>query len=636
MCADVATTVAADDPYVGFRMRTFLAGRLLSLLGCVAYASYCALSWDGPNRQWLVALSIVALVATMLMQFVPVERLIASDRWRERFFVTWSAWLIMIVAVGAALDGGVHSALGLAFFLPLAFAALSFPTRTMIAVTALDIGALLTVAVLGGNASTAFVFMFVCGLGAFGWMSAWQVRNHDRHLADRRRDEERAARLAFQDGLTDLASRAELERRLAAALTEGDPVALLTIDLDGFKLVNETLGHTAGDAILRQVARRLARDMADPRLLLARHGGDEFAVLATGLGDDPLHAATAVAERALTSIRLPLSIDDMEFELEAGIGIALYPDHGEHADELLRHAYAAMYEAKASGHGSITVYKHQRDDSQTRLQLTGRLRRALANGEIVVHYQPILEPSGGRIAALEALVRWNDPEHGLIPPFNFIPFAEETGMIAELGDRVVELVCEQAKSWRDAGLVPSISINASPRELGQPEYATRLADRIAAAGLNPAGFTVEITESAMVGDPARVEPVLHELAATGLRLAIDDFGAEHSSLGRLRTLPVNMLKVDRSLLSGVPDDPRAAAIVSSLLTLAEALHIVSVVEGVETEAQRRFLVEHSCPLAQGFALGRPASADVTTRILEQDAVAQQLRAQGDFARTETA
>ncbi|MEA2444793.1 MAG: hypothetical protein QOJ12_2085 [Thermoleophilales bacterium] len=628
-------TRPGDDPYVGFRMRTFVAGTLISLVGCASYASYYALSWQGPNRQWLVLMSIGALVATLLMQFLPIERVVASDRWREPFFVAWSASLILVIGTGAALDGGVHSALALAFFLPLAFAALSYPTRTMIAVTAIDVGALLTVAAVRGDASTAFVFMFVCALATAGWMSAWQARNHEHHLADRRRDEERIARLAFHDGLTGLANRVQLERRLTEALADGEPVALLTIDLDGFKLVNETLGHTAGDAILRQVARRLESAVAGSSLLLARHGGDEFAVLATDLGDDQLATATALAERALASVRLPLSIDEMEFELEAGIGIALYPIHGERPDDLLRHASAAMYDAKASGHGSITVYKSHRDDSQTRLQLTGRLRRALANDEFVVHYQPILEPSGGRIASLEALVRWNDPEHGLIPPFNFIPFAEETGLITEIGDRVVDIVCEQAKSWRAAGLVPAISINASPRELREPEYAKRLADRIAAAGLDPAGFTVEITESAMVGDPARVEPVLHDLAATGLRLAIDDFGAEHSSLGRLRTLPVDMLKIDRSLLNGVPDERRAAAIVASLLTLAEALHVVSVVEGVETEGQRRFLVEHACPLAQGFALGRPAAVEATTRLLEQDAVAQQLRAQGDVGPAKT-
>jgi diguanylate cyclase (GGDEF)-like protein len=499
----------------------------------------------------------------------------------------------------------------------------------MVLVTGLNLAAFLTVAIAVGHASAAFIFMFASALTTAGWMSAWQARNHEQHLAERRRDEDRIARLAYHDALTSLANRAELERRLAETVAGDEPVALLAIDLDGFKLVNDSLGHAAGDAILRQLARRLERVAADASVL-ARHGGDEFALLATDLGDDPQTAATALAEELLATIRLPLSVDGTEFVLDAGIGIAIYPDHGDRPEDLLRRADAAMYKAKDSGHGNITAYESDRDDSHTRLQMTSRLRRALAQGELIVHYQPIFEPAGGRIAAVEALVRWQDPEHGLIPPFNFIPFAEETGMITQIGDRVVDLVCEQARRWREAGLTPAISFNVSPRELREPEYAKRLCDRITNAGLDPAGFTVEITESAMVGDPARVEPVLHELAATGLRLAIDDFGAEHSSLGRLRTLPVNMLKIDRSLLGGVPDEPRAAAIVASLLNLAEALHVVSVVEGVETEDQREFLVNHGCPLAQGFVLGRPAPTDATTRLLEQDAVAQQLKAQQTF------
>jgi diguanylate cyclase (GGDEF)-like protein len=635
MGLDVPKRIAGDDPYVDFRMRTFVAGTLLSLVGAGAYASYYAMSWSGPNRQWLVAVSVGSLVGTLLLQLAPIERIVASDRLREPFFVAWSSTLIAIISGGAALDGGAHSALALAFFLPLAFAALSYPTGTMVIVTALTVGAFLTVAITCGNASTAFIFMFSCALTTAGWMSAWQARNHERHLADRRRDEERIARLAYNDSLTGLANRAELVQRLTEAVEGREPFALLTVDLDGFKVVNDSLGHSAGDEILQEVAGRLERATAGAALL-ARHGGDEFAVLATALGDDPRARATEMAERVLGAIRQPLSIDETEFELDAGIGIVLFPNHGARAEDLLRRAGAAMHDAKAAGFGSVCVYESDRHDSHTRLQLTSRLRRALANGELVVHYQPILEPTSGRIAALEALVRWEDPDHGLIPPLDFIPFAEETGLISAIGDRVVDIVCEQARRWRDAGLLPAICFNVSPRELRAPDYAKRLRDRIEAAGLDPAGFTVEITESAMVGDPARVEPVLHDLAAAGLRLAIDDFGAEHSSLGRLRTLPVNMLKVDRSLLNGVPDESRGSAIVASLLTLAQSLQIISVVEGVETEEQSRFLVQHQCPLAQGFALGRPAPVEATTRLLEQDAVAQQLRAHGQFAAEETA
>jgi diguanylate cyclase (GGDEF)-like protein len=611
-------------------MRTFAAGSLLSVFGCAAYSIYYAMTWSQPNRGTLVALSIGSLIGTLLMQLIPVPRIIASDRWREPFFVGWSATLIVTISIGAALDGGAHSALALAFFLPLSFSALSYPTRSMIKVTVFDLVAFLTIGITTGDASPVFLFMFASALATAGWMAAWQARIHELHLDERKRGEEEIAHLAYHDALTDLPNRPQLERALTEAIEAGGPVALLGIDLDGFKLVNDSLGHAAGDEILRQVSARLKEAIGDDGLL-ARHGGDEFALLVTDLADtdadERLARAKAVAERVLRGVRVPLSIDTTEFELDASIGIAVHPDHATTPDDLLRHADTAMYQAKATGHGHVQVYESERDDAHQRLQMSARLRRALANGELIVHYQPIVEPSTGRVAAVEALARWEDPERGLIPPGEFIPFAEETGMISEIGDRVVDLICDQARRWRAAGLAPAMTFNVSPRQLREPDFATRLRDRIAAAGLDPAGFTVEITESAMVGDPARIEPVLHELAATGVRLAIDDFGAEHSSLGRLRTLPVNMLKIDRSLLDGVPLDRRAAAIVASLLMLAEALHIVSVVEGVETEEQRAFIAGQGCPLAQGFGLGRPAPVDATTLVLEQDAVAQELRAQ---------
>ena len=614
-------------------MRTFAAGTLLSLVGCAAYLVYYLISWDQPHRGALVVMSISTFVATVLMQFIPVPRIIASDRWREPFFIAWSGSLIGTISFGAALDGGAHAALSLAYFLPLSFTALSYPTKSMIIVTVLDVGAFTAVAVATGGASAAFIFMFACALATAGWMSAWQARNHEIHLDERKRGEEHVAYLAYHDTLTGLPNRAQLETKLTQAIEDGDgPVALLAIDLDGFKLVNDSLGHAAGDAILQQVGERL-RDAVAGDGLLSRHGGDEFALLISTFPPErpPVDTASALAQRVLMRLREPLSIDGTEFELDASVGIAVHPDHADTPTDMLRRADTAMHQAKAAGHGHVAIYETERDDAHNRLQMTARLRRALAGGELIVHYQPIIEPATGRVAGVEALARWEDPERGLISPIEFIPFAEETGMIGQIGDRVVDLICEQAGRWRQAGLAPAISFNVSPRQLREPDFATRLRQRIAASGCDPAGFTVEITESAMVGDPARVEPVLHELAATGLRLAIDDFGADHSSLGRLRTLPVHMLKIDRSLLDGVPLDKRASAIVASLLMLADALNIISVVEGVEGEDQREFIVAQGCPLAQGFGLGRPGPADATTLLLEQDAVAQQIRAQEAIA-----
>ncbi|MEA2480341.1 MAG: hypothetical protein QOJ07_2263 [Thermoleophilaceae bacterium] len=616
-------SLRTDDPYVGFRMRTFDAGCLLSYAGCFAYAIYYALTWHGQNRPALVAMSLGTLVLTTLLRLLPIARIVASERWREPFFVAWSMSLILVIALGAALDGGAHAALTLAFFLPLSFAALSYPMRMMVVVTAIDVAVFLLMAILSHDASAGFMFMFACALTTAGWMSALQSRIHEQHLNERTRNDQRFTHLAFHDSLTGLPNRALLEGRVEAALAHGDTCILLGVDLDGFKLVNDSLGHAAGDEILRSLARRL-EPVAAPDGLVSRQGGDEFALFTTSVGDDPVATAHQLAQDLVTAIREPLTVDGTEFELDASIGIAVHPLHAKTSEELMLRADAAMYEAKANGHGTITVYSHDHDDARSRLQMTSRLRRAIAGGELIVHYQPIFEPGTGRIAMVEALARWQDPERGLIPPIEFIPFAEQTGLISEIGDRVVDLICAQAVRWRAAGLAPAISFNVSPRQLRDPDFAGRLSERISASGVAPAAFTVEITESAMVGDPARIVPALHELADTGVRLAIDDFGAEHSSLGRLRNLPVHMLKLDRSLLRGTPDDKRAAAIVSSLLRLAEAMEVIAVVEGVETEDQRTFLVGGGCPLAQGFALGRPQPPAETTLLLEQDAIAVEI------------
>src|SRR5829696_6984119 len=344
------------DPYVGFRMRTFAAGTLLSLIGCAAYAVYYALSWGEPNRSALVAMSLTTLVATALMQFIPVPRIIASERWREPFFVGWSACLILVISVGAALDGGAHAALALAYFLPLSFSALSYPMRSMITVTVLDVIAFIVVGLTFGEATAAFIFMFASALATAGWMAAWQARIHELHLDERRRGEEEIAHLAYHDALTDLPNRAQLERALDKVIAAGGPVALL--------------GHAAGDEILRQVANRLDAAVAG-RGLLGRHGGDEFALLLTDLdgtdADERLERAHALAARILSALRDPLSIDDTEFALDASVGIAVYPDHASTPDDLLRHADTAMYQAKATGHGNVAVYEAERDDSHSRL-----------------------------------------------------------------------------------------------------------------------------------------------------------------------------------------------------------------------------------------------------------------------------
>jgi EAL domain-containing protein (putative c-di-GMP-specific phosphodiesterase class I) len=325
--------------------------------------------------------------------------------------------------------------------------------------------------------------------------------------------------------------------------------------------------------------------------------------------------ARRVAEDLLKALAEPFSISGAEFHIGASIGISLYPRDAADADELLRHADASMYDAKAAGRNGVTVYTGDPHEPLERLSMTSRLRKALTRGEFALHWQPVVDPADGALHKLEALIRWEDPFRGLVMPDEFIAFAEETGFIDRIGDWVLAGVGDQVAAWRRDGLVvPRVAVNVSPRQLRRPDFGPRLLQAIAERGL--AGIlTVEITESAAMADPLRTDPVLQELVAAGVEIAIDDFGAGYSSLSRLRTMPVQVLKIDRSFLRGVPEDPEPTAIVTAVIELASALGMEAVAEGVEHERQRAFLVQRGCPLAQGFLLGEPVPAEALRPLL---------------------
>jgi diguanylate cyclase (GGDEF)-like protein/PAS domain S-box-containing protein len=437
-------------------------------------------------------------------------------------------------------------------------------------------------------------------------------------VTDQRAAQERAEHLAYHDPLTGLANRAKLEdhlaRALAAARRHQRSVAVLYIDLDRFKLVNDTLGHAAGDELLCEVARRLL-----PRVrasdLLARYGGDEFMLLLSDIDGDARAAAQGVAAELLAALETPFEIEGHEFEISASIGVSAFPEDGTELSDVLKRADTALYEAKHDGRATIRFASEPEAAPAGRLTLTARLRRALARDELELHYQPVYHVASGKLATLEALLRWDDPERGMIPPGDFIPIAEDSGLIEPLGDWVVDAVIAQAAAWRELGHAPEIAFNVSPRQLRSPGFGRRLLDRFERAGADPRQFIVEITESAAMADPERTRPLLDALATAGLRLAIDDFGADFSSLARLRDLPVHELKIDRSFLRGVPDDARASAVVQAIVQLADALELTAVAEGVETLDQLLFLAEHRCTLAQGFHLARPLPAEQATRLL---------------------
>ncbi|MEO8091400.1 MAG: EAL domain-containing protein [bacterium] len=443
-------------------------------------------------------------------------------------------------------------------------------------------------------------------------------------VTERRRDQEQIAYLAYNDPLTGLPNRTALERALSPALARarrgGRAAALIYLDLDHFKVVNDSLGHAAGDEVLRQVAARLKARVRDGDMLV-RLSGDEFMLLMPDLSGDAGGAAWQVAGDLIAQLEGPFAIGDSKFEVTASAGISLYPLHGEHGEELLKHADAALYDTKRDEPGTVGVYESQGAQSSGRLTLSSRVRRALAQDEFELHFQPVFSLDDLKPIGVEALIRWRDPERGLLQPVEFIPLAEETGLIDLIGDWVIDAAIAQGESWLDLGLRPLLAFNVSPRQLRRRGFAADLARKVGASRMNPVQLSIEITESASMAEANRGGATLEELHELGVNLAIDDFGADFSSLSRLRNLPVDMLKIDRSFLEGVPQAEDASAMVTAIVRLAEALEMRAVAEGVETEAQLQFVRAQGCRLAQGFHLARPLPADRATRLLLGDATA---------------
>jgi diguanylate cyclase (GGDEF)-like protein len=442
-------------------------------------------------------------------------------------------------------------------------------------------------------------------------------------ITDRREAEEHAAFLAYHDNLTELPNRSMFEELLELAIARARRhdvgVAVMLIDIDDFKLVNDSLGHEAGDELIRRLAERL-REATRETDLVARQGGDEFLLLladlertpASGLPDGaetPALIAESVVTRIQEALRTPFDIGGTEVYVTASIGIGLFPNHGQDALELMRNADTAMYRSKQAGPGGYLMYANVIEDFRGKLSMTTRLRKAVENQNWMLHYQPIIDLLEGKMVGVEALIRWNDPNGGLVPPGDFIPLAEEMGLIDVIGDWVVEELSRQGMAWREDGLELEIGFNLSPRQLWQPDVTQRLMTRLESGGIDPRSVIVEITESAAMTDPERTQRILWDLHGRGLRLAIDDFGTGYSSLSRLKHLPVDILKIDRSFVRDIPDDPQAGNMVQAVIQLAAGLNMTPLAEGIETQDQWLFLVEHGCRFGQGYYFSRPVPAD---------------------------
>jgi diguanylate cyclase (GGDEF)-like protein len=415
---------------------------------------------------------------------------------------------------------------------------------------------------------------------------------------------------ALHDQLTELSNRRLFHQRVADALAvaerEAGCVAVLLVDLDGFKEVNDTLGHTNGDRLLQQVASRLT-EVVPSADTVARLGGDEFAVLVPAVAGD--EAAVAIGEALRDALREPFTLQGIPVLTDASVGIAIGPRQGDDPDTLIKHADVAMYIAK-EGPGGTVVYAPERDHySPERLALVAELRRAIELDELLLHYQPQIEPETGRVGGVEALLRWHHPERGLVPPDQFVPLAERTGLIRPLTLWVMEAAMRQCAAWRRAGLDLPVAANLSASNLADadlPDAIERLLRRWAV----PPGFLrLEITETAAMADPARTGAVLERLDAMGVELAIDDFGTGHSSLAHLRRLPVHELKIDRSFVATMATDRHDAVIVAATIDLGHNLGLRVVAEGVEDEETLRELTGRGCDLAQGYLFSKPLPAE---------------------------
>jgi diguanylate cyclase (GGDEF)-like protein len=425
-----------------------------------------------------------------------------------------------------------------------------------------------------------------------------------------RRQVEEIEHQAMHDHLTGLPNRVlfrdRVEQALYSAKRNPGEVAVMFLDLDRFKEVNDTLGHESGDVLLREVGQRLAHSLRAGDTV-ARLGGDEFGVLATNLDD--ADDALVVARKLRQAVEWPFTLRGLTLEVEASIGIAIFPEHGTDVDTLLRHADVAMYQSKEA-HSGVGIYSPERDVySPDRLKLLGELRRAIEQGELVLHYQPKISLRTSEVLGFEALVRWQHPEQGLLTPDRFVPFAEHTGLVKPLTRYVMREAVRSCAKWHEIGLDLDVAVNLSARDLLDLHLPDEVRLLLMETGIEPGRLELEITENTILSDPVRTRAILGRLKELGVRLAIDDFGSGYSSLGYLKRLPLDVLKIDKSFVMTMMDDDDSAAIVRSTIDLAHNLGLEVVAEGVATAEISGVLDKLHCDAAQGFYFSSPIAAE---------------------------
>jgi diguanylate cyclase (GGDEF)-like protein/PAS domain S-box-containing protein len=450
------------------------------------------------------------------------------------------------------------------------------------------------------------------------WLSISAIRNEKGEITNylristdisgRKKDEERLQFLANYDALTSLPNRSMFVQRLNYALTHANrynkQLAVLFIDLDRFKLINDTLGHDAGDLLLKDAAGRLRGCLRESDTV-ARLGGDEFVVLLTEFSQN--RDVVGVAKKILETMASPFLLGGHECHITASIGISSFPGDSKDYQTLLKNADIAMYRAKEQGKNNFQFYSAQMNvDSFDRLALESSLRRALERNEFLLHYQPKVDIDSGNITGMEALVRWQHPDMGMVSPAQFIPLAEETGLIVPLGEWVLKSACTQNREWQKLGFPRMrVAVNLSPRQFRQKHLVREVARILSETGLDAGSLELEITESMVMHNPEQAAKVLTELRTMGIYLSIDDFGTGYSSLAYLKRFPINCIKIDRSFIQDLPHDADNAAITRAIIAIADSLKLNVIAEGVENEEQMDFLREHKCTEIQGYYFSRP-------------------------------
>jgi PAS domain S-box-containing protein len=463
----------------------------------------------------------------------------------------------------------------------------------------------------------------------------WRMTGTLQDITERKQAEEQIRFLAYYDGLTQLPNRTlfieRLKLALASATRHGRRIAILFLDLDRFKHINDTLGHSAGDELLRSVADRLRKVLRSTDTIgreagsaasnsdgtVARLGGDEFVVSATDItrGED----AARVASRILDALSDPFMLNEHEVFVTGSIGISLYPDDGGDSDTLLKSADAALYHAKDVGRNGYQFYnKSMNATAFQRLLLENSLRKALKREEFLLHFQPQIDVASGAMIGAEALIRWRQPDLGLVSPADFIPLAEETGLILAIGEWVLRQACAQSKTWQATGFDSlRCAINISGRHFWQNQFLNVLDEVVRTTGVDPRCLELEITESVLMRSGTEAVSILNQLKARGLRIAVDDFGTGYSSLSYLTRFPIDALKIDQSFVRDIVTDPSDAAVIAAIIAMARSLGIDVIAEGVETAEQLTLLQQQGCRLMQGHLFGRPCPADEFEALLKK-------------------